>query len=572
MGAPDGVQGAGLDELQDLLVGRERAHLAAIQARLDDPDARRRDVGEVLPEVLLQHALDPEFAHALAPGVERAITSSVRENPAPLADALFPVMGPAIRKAVAAGLASMVETLSRTLEQSVSWRSILWRVEGVRTGRPFAEIVLSRTLLYRVEQVFLIDRASGLLLHHVHEGPGEVRDVDMVSGMLTAIRDFVQDSFRATAAEGGLEVLRVGDLSVWIEQGPRAVIASVLRGVAPREYRSTLQTAIETIHLEFTDAFEHFSGDADPFKESGPVLESCLHTEYRPEEAGSRRRVWIVAGAVAAGVAVWLGLSLRDRMRWDRYLDSLRAQPGLVVVSEGRRGGRFSLTGLRDPLSPDPASLLAQANLAPEDVAAQWEPYHAAHPTIALARARAVLQPPDGVTVDLRDGVLHTAGTAPPAWLTEAAKLAPLIPGIARLDASGSIDYMLAATGARMTALTPLFIKGQAQLVAGQDEVIRQLRQVVTELQAVATTASRRFRLEVIGHTDSDGPPEANLPLSRARADVVRAALASVGGDRLEIVSAGVGAGDPAVAVQTEVDKQRNRRVTVRLTPIDSPR
>ena len=46
-------------------------------------------------------------------------------------------------------------------------RSLKWRFEAWRTGRPFAEIVLLKTLVYRVDQVFLIHKETGLLLQHV---------------------------------------------------------------------------------------------------------------------------------------------------------------------------------------------------------------------------------------------------------------------------------------------------------------------------------------------------------------------------------------------------------------------
>ena len=48
---------------------------------------------------------------------------------------------------------------------------------------------------YQVKQDFLIHRESGLVLQHVEDGSAETRDPDLVSGMLTAIRDFVQDYF-----------------------------------------------------------------------------------------------------------------------------------------------------------------------------------------------------------------------------------------------------------------------------------------------------------------------------------------------------------------------------------------
>lgn len=556
------------DELLALLVGRERTRLDALQARLDDPDQRRRDIGEVLPETLLQHALDPELARALAPGVERAITASVRQNPAPLADALFPVMGPAIRKAVAAALAGMVESLNRTLDLSVSWRSVRWRLEAIRSGKPFAEIVLLHTLLYRVEQVFLIERSSGLLLQHVHAGHDAVRDADMVSGMLTAIRDFAQDSFRVTTQEG-LEALKVGELSVWIEQGPRAVVAAVIRGEAPRVLRERLQQAIEAIHLEFSEALERFSGDASVFEGSRPLLESFLHSEYRAGDKGAGRRAWILAAAIAAALAVWLGLSLRERARWRAYVDAVAREPGLVVLSSGRSGGRFTISGLRDPLARDPAEILRASNVSPEDVIARWEPHQAADPTLAAARAAQVLRPPAGVTLEVHDGVLMVRGAPPVAWLAEAGRLAPLIAGVTRLD-EGPVTAAAATATARLHALAPIFIKGQATLAPGQQTIVREMVAHAVDLQTLAALANRRYRIEVVGHTDADGAPTANEPLSEERAEVVSASLAAARGDRLEIVSRGAGSRSPLVESPREADKQRNRRVSVQVTMADA--
>jgi OOP family OmpA-OmpF porin len=75
----------------------------------------------------------------------------------------------------------------------------------------------------------------------------------MVSGMLTAIQDFVHDSFASPDGEA-LEDLRVGDLAVWVERGPQAVLAAVIRGNAPQDLRTVFQEALERIHLQFGTA------------------------------------------------------------------------------------------------------------------------------------------------------------------------------------------------------------------------------------------------------------------------------------------------------------------------------
>src|SRR5262249_34006249 len=206
-------------ELRSLIVGPEQRQLRAIQSRLDDPGTHAREVSQVLPQAVQLRNTDPQLKRALAPAIEEAIASLVRRDPKQLADALFPAIMPAIRKAIAATLSGMLESMNRTLEHSLSIRSIKWRITAARTGKSFAEIVLLNTLLYRVEQVFLIHRKTGLLLQHVKAGPASVQDADLVSGMLTAIRDFVEDSFRVPEGES-LDTLQGGDLSVWVERGP----------------------------------------------------------------------------------------------------------------------------------------------------------------------------------------------------------------------------------------------------------------------------------------------------------------------------------------------------------------
>ncbi|MEO8349653.1 MAG: OmpA family protein, partial [Acidobacteriota bacterium] len=227
-----------LGELRRLLLVAEEAQVSRIQERLDDPEIHAEDVSRVLPEaIVLRSAKDDDFSRALQPTVEKAIVTSVRRDPQVLVDALFPVMGPAIRKAIASALASMVESFSETLEHSFSVQGVKWRMEAWRTGKPLAEVILLRTVVYRVEQVFLIHRESGLLLQHVSATAAGVQDADMVSGMLTAIRDFVHDSFGGKEGDS-LDTFQVGERSVWIEQGPHATLAAVVRGSAPRELRT----------------------------------------------------------------------------------------------------------------------------------------------------------------------------------------------------------------------------------------------------------------------------------------------------------------------------------------------
>ncbi len=238
--------GSELNELRNILFP-ERAEFNSLQEKFDNPELLAENVSRILPDaVRLRSSRDEDLTRALSPAVEKSLRMSVQRNPRPIVDAIFPIMGPAIRRAISAAITGLIQSLNQTLEYSLSIRGLKWRWEAIRTGKPFAEIVLLHSLLYRVEQVFFIHRESGLLLQHVSAIPSQ--SADLISGMLTAIQDFVRDSFQVRETET-LETMTVGDLNVWIEQSPHAILAAVIRGNAPQELRATFQSTLEQIHL-----------------------------------------------------------------------------------------------------------------------------------------------------------------------------------------------------------------------------------------------------------------------------------------------------------------------------------
>jgi outer membrane protein OmpA-like peptidoglycan-associated protein len=551
-------------ELRSLIVGPEQRELLELQAHVLDPSVQTRDVSRVLPDAIALRASDPQLMRALAPSIEEAVAASVRRDPRPLADALFPVIGPAIRKAIAHTLAAMMESMNRTVEHSISLRALRWRWTAFQTGKPFAEIVLLNTLEYRVEQVFLIHRETGLLLLHLGLEDATRQDADQISAMLTAIRDFVQDSFRTSGADT-LDALRVGDVSVSIEQGPHAVLAAVVRGTAPRNLQTVFQDALEAVHRQFGLELEAFHGDAAPFERARPILESCLVTQLRPRARRASYRWLTAAVAVVLLLAgAWAFFAIRDRQRWNAYVGRLRAEPGIVVVSAGRRDGRFFVGGLRDALATDPAALIGPSKLSASAVASQWEPYQSLYPAFVVARARDLLRPPSGVTLDYRDGVLTASGAAPGRWILDSERLAPAIAGVRRFEYTGTSAE--ARLKNRIEGMGIRFPKGQSRIAPGQEATIREIADLLSELNDTLRFHGQRARVEIVGHTDADGSDFSNGPLSQARAAAVAETVRSPLLDAIDLATTGIGSAAPLSPGTSESDKQQNRRASFRVS------
>ena len=537
-----------LSELRELLFGGERRQLDELRRRLDTAELSPEELAEKLPQAIVHRAArDGQLAIALAPTVESAIGESVRRNPHEIATAIFPVLGPAIRKAITETMAGLVNTINRAIEHSLSPQGIRWRVESWRTGVPFAQIVMRHALVYRVEQVFLVHAETGLLLAHVPEGTSS--DADLISGMLTAIGDFVNDSFEPKQT-GELRAFAAGDLTVLVEPGPQAYVAAVVRGQPPHTLPVKLQTTLETIHLQWSNPLASFSGECGAFATTTPLLEDCvetvLATDQRARRTGLRRFAWVVpVTLVVAAVAWWW---TRGERRWNDALARLETEPGIAIIRSERAGGKWHVSGMRDPLAADPAALMATAGIDTARVVARWEPYISTEPALVLARARRMLAPPSGVTLSLNGDVLTATGRAPAAWIVRAEAVAPVLAGV------GAVDVSRVSPGLPLNVETfariveqqrVLFAPGADALDSAALTVTTTVATTFAQLAKAARGDQYDITVRIVGRADPTGSESDNLALSRRRANAVRERLASLGVPARQLVVEATGSNDP---------------------------
>ena len=560
------------EELRHLIIAPEQEELADIQERLDDRARRTQDVSSVVAEAISmrrdQHG-ERALAQALAPTVQETLRESVRRDPHPLADALFPVMGPAIRKSISEALRGMLESFNQALEHSLSVRGIKWRIEALRTGKPFAEIVLMHSLLFRVEQVFLIHRHTGLVLNHIVAREAITQDASMVAGMLSAIQQFVRDSFNSKNDEA-LDRLDVGELEVWIEEGPDAVLAAVIRGHAPSDYRLAMKEALEEIQQRYSSALENFKGDAAPFLSAEELLTRLLAAQHREPAATKKPRAALAAIAILGLLLVaYFGYSIYLMYEWSRFLHAVRGQPGITVISYDREGGRYHIQGFRDPLAADPNTLLTQAGLDPKNAEFDLAPYYSLDDSIVAMRARQLLHPPDGVTLSENHGELRAEGTASPQWISHFREHAPYIAGVASLDTSRLQNSHLLQLNDPKSAIESVILVfpiGRAELEPGQENTVAQAQKGIRDIVEKANHLGEQTIVELTGHSDSTGIEGTNMLLSQERADNIRGALVRGGVPPANLRARGVGTTQPLRPEDTEENRRLNRSVTFRIT------
>ncbi len=394
-------------------------HTARLRHRLEALQKDARALSNVLPGAVAASTKGGGLVEALTPAVERSLTSSVRREPRAMADILAPVMGRACRHAFFGFFRNAILDLNFWILTHLSWHSVKWRMEAQRTGEPFRDIVARNTHATPVRQVFLIHRETGILLEEAKSPRADVpQDWDIVSGMLTALQDFVHDSFKMDRHKP-LDSIRIGNVTVMLEEGPHAVLAGILDGDMTPDLRNRFREAVDRIHAKLSAALEQFSGNTQPFEAARPHLESCLEALIDRRRMGILPQTWLALMLPVALFGAWLLPGISERVRWNAYTGQLSNEPGIIIIDSGRKNGTFYITGLRDPLAAKPQDLLVQAGFTPEAVNSHWEPFQGLSSTLALTRARKRLSPPEHVRMSMRDDTLILEGRAPGEWISQ---------------------------------------------------------------------------------------------------------------------------------------------------------
>ncbi|UJB71619.1 OmpA family protein [Acaryochloris sp. 'Moss Beach'] len=556
-------QASELNELRNLLIGPD------LKDQFENTKLRSEDVSRVLPQAiqLTLETGDKTVSKAVVPTVEQAIKSSVNTDQNILSEALFPIMGPAIRKAIAVAIQNLTDSLNQGLEHSLSPQSLGWRFEAWRTGKSFAEVLLLRTLVYQVEQVFLIHKNSGLVLQHLAAPTAAAQDADLVSAMFTAIQDFVRDSF--SVSDDTLGSLQVGELTIWVNEGPQAIIACVIRGNPPGKLRQTMENALERIHLVQESQLHEFQGDSSAFEPSQPYLEECLQSQYQTKQKKSSPLKWIggAAGILILGLGAWGMWSNHERNQVRSFVDQLNQESGIVVMQTAKKDGKYVISGLKDPLASEPTDLISTTELDPDKIDFHWEPYLSFDTAFVKSRVKSLLQPPETVALDVdANGAVEATGTAPQAWITQANQLAVRLPNVTRFNTQEVIPVeagVLTSIKTKIEAQTLLFTQN-AQLVPKQDAKLKILVAEIKKLTKTAKTINQTVAVLVEGHTDTSGSELINLYVRETRAKAIISLLSKQGIEKSQLQAVSIEPPEVANSESAKISKS-NRKVTFKV-------
>lgn len=245
-----------------------------------------------------------EMAEALGPIMGEAIRVQIRDSRKDMVEALYPVIGETVQRAIGEFTKEFQRNIDARLKASFGpqgmFRTAVARLRGVSS----AQLALRDSLPFSIKEIFLIQHGSGLLLAHSHPGSTDIVDSDLISGMLTAIRDFVRDSFGHGDQDKELDEVQYGDERIIIQSGRAAYLAVVTTGVEPEGFRTRLHVFVSELHVKHEKSLAQYNGDPSVLPNLQPKIarlvaestggETGLKSMSRKAKAG-----WVIGILIA---------------------------------------------------------------------------------------------------------------------------------------------------------------------------------------------------------------------------------------------------------------------------------
>lgn len=127
------------------------------------------------------------------------------------------------------------------------------------------------------DEVFLLSK-DGLLIHH--GGASGSVDEDVLGSMLSAVQDFVRDSFGGGDGKGGLNELAYMGLQIIIEHGENVFAAGVVSRGAHPSMRDDVKRTISSIESEYGQKLAPWDGEITSLEKVPSMVTALVEARY----------------------------------------------------------------------------------------------------------------------------------------------------------------------------------------------------------------------------------------------------------------------------------------------------
>lgn len=236
--AEDSPKDKRFELLRELLLEEDREKFKALSDEIVLRENMAARVDPIIDEKI--DDLRENFPEYFGGTITATIKTQIRDSQDEVVDALYPIMGKLIKKAIMVEINRLSESINQSVKKTFSFKEYFnifkRKVSGVSDG----DAALSNALKPTLEEIFIIEKDSGILLGN--HSTGNIANKDMISGMLTAIKAFAEDAF---AKEGqDLEDIKFETFQISLYNFNTIYIAIAISGVQNADFKENLNDKI----------------------------------------------------------------------------------------------------------------------------------------------------------------------------------------------------------------------------------------------------------------------------------------------------------------------------------------
>ena len=219
--------------------GLLREEIQEFRAELSNPDKTIAIIEPLIERRLahLRQNFNQEFGYEVRQTVKEELKNSREE----FIEAIYPIIGKIARRYISGQFESFMHSVGGRVQNTLSFGGIKKRIEQWIVGiRPEEQVVLD-VFPTNIEEVFIIHKVSGLLIGCY--SANNTDDVDLIAGMLTATKSFVEDTFARKTEDGtsDLSMIQQDKYKILISNFHQYYIATVVVGMADSSFRNRLE-------------------------------------------------------------------------------------------------------------------------------------------------------------------------------------------------------------------------------------------------------------------------------------------------------------------------------------------
>jgi outer membrane protein OmpA-like peptidoglycan-associated protein len=471
-----------------------------------------------------QCKLDPAaIAGALGPQMGEAIKQQIVVERDAMVDALYPVIGNTISKYMVEVVKSMNEKVESSLSPEGIWRRIRAKIKGVSE----AELILQESLGFKIRAILLIHKSSGLVIRERLPASDFQVEPSMMAGMLTAIRNFVNDCISAPDEDSELHEIEYDASKIILEVAGYCYLAVVVKGEPNKAFLEKIRETLGQIVLKADKTIAQYNGEPEMVPRTVDILlDALLQAEPKPKQSKSPSGILILLGLILLPTLFLLYRVYMVQRAIARATEALDAAPELSIyrVVPDVHWGTLTLAG-RLPNE----RLRRQAEQVVRQVTPGWPLKNKivavqvpAEPTTTageIERLTWVYNQKSGTTLkthhDFGSNSVSVSGiAAEQKEIEQLVQALNQIPGVASVTSTVQIRPVLE---------TRLYFESNATQLQGIENTtkLKFIRQFLDENPGV--------HLNIIGHSDQTGTEQRNQALSQGRAKAVQQLLVSEG-------------------------------------------